>query len=460
MEQTRIFDPTVFNGLCVAADWIVDLESSASRIHKECVIEKALIAANLGSTSAQCFLYNCFLAYNPFYVYNVRQVPETVGLENRANPWVEFWGVLESLRTRSITGNRAKTRIEEISQQFDSEQWNGICRRVITKDLRCGISEKTLNKVLKNTEWKIPVFGCQLAQDSGEHASKMTGDRRLEVKLDGVRVLAFVSGDAVTLFSRNGKPLENFPHIQTAIAKNSAFRSVVAQRIGQRFVLDGEVVGASFQQLMRQAHRKQDAVTDDAVFHVFDIVPFTDFQFGHWNKSQIGRLDILAAAETYLPDNGCVKIMPGIVVDLDTALGQETMHRFANDAVDQGFEGIMIKNLDAPYECRRNSFWLKWKPFIEVTLEVTDLEEGTGRNQGRLGAFVCAGQDSGKTIGVNVGSGFSDADRLAFWDNRAGIVGQLVEVRADAVTQNQDGTYSLRFPRFLRFRGFVPGEKI
>jgi hypothetical protein len=36
----------------------------------------------------------------------------------------------------------------------------------------------------------------------------------------------------------------------------------------------------------------------------------------------------------------------------------------------------------------------------------------------------------------------------------------MVEIRADAVTQNKDGTYSLRFPRFLRFRGFVPGEKI
>ena len=34
------------------------------------------------------------------------------------------------------------------------------------------------------------------------------------------------------------------------------------------------------------------------------------------------------------------------------------------------------------------------------------------------------------------------------------------EVRADAITQNQDGTYSLRFPRFLRFRGFEVGEKL
>jgi DNA ligase-1 len=50
--------------------------------------------------------------------------------------------------------------------------------------------------------------------------------------------------------------------------------------------------------------------------------------------------------------------------------------------------------------------------------------------------------------------------RTDVWNSRSNVVGQIVEVRADAVTQNQDGTYSLRFPRFLRFRGFAAGEKI
>jgi len=93
-------------------------------------------------------------------------------------------------------------------------------------------------------------------------------------------------------------------------------------------------------------------------------------------------------------------------------------------------------------------------------LEVTDVEEGTGRNEGKLGALVCEGIDDGKAIKVNVGSGFSDDNRDEFWTNRSTIPGQVVEVRADAITQNQDGTYSLRFPRFLRFRGFMKGEKI
>jgi DNA ligase-1 len=466
MEQTRMLDSAVFNGLCVAADWIRDLEMNNSRLHKESVIEKALVAARLGSASAQCFLYNCYLAYNPFAVYNIKQVPVTQDLVNKPNPWTEFWALLEGLRTRSITGLKAKSHISSLSNQFDSEEWNTICRRVILKDLRCGISEKTLNKVLKNSDWAIPIFECQLAQDSNGQPAKMKGNKRLEVKLDGVRVVAIVrSGPTsdyatVSLFSRNGKPLVNFPKIEQAIASNWAFTSTIQHKIGQRFILDGEIVGKSFQELMRQAHRKTDVTTDDAVYHIFDVVPLDDFRAGHWNRSQSQRLEILETAEFAIRESTCLSIMPGHIVDLGTADGYEHMHRFAEDAVDQGFEGIMIKNLEAPYECRRSSFWLKWKPFIEVSLAIVAVEEGTGRNQGKLGAIVCKGVDDGRDICVNVGSGFSDVDRVEYWNNRDEILGHIAEVRADAVTQNQDGTYSLRFPRFLRFRGFVAGEKI
>ena len=133
---------------------------------------------------------------------------------------------------------------------------------------------------------------------------------------------------------------------------------------------------------------------------------------------------------------------------------------YNKSAVENGYEGIMIKDLDAPYECKRSTAWLKLKPFIEVSLTVTAVEEGTGRNVGKLGALVCEGEDDGKLIKVNVGSGFSDSDRDSFYQSRVSLPGQIVEVRADAVTQNQDGSYSLRFPRFLRFRGFVAGEKL
>ena len=448
-----------FDG-AVSSGWIRDLESSDSRIHKEKTVEKALMAARLGSADAQAFLFNCYQAYNPFYTFHVRQVEEVAGHRDRPNAWPRFWALLESLRTRSVTGHAAREAIVECSELFDDDEWNQVCRRVIIKDLRCGISEKTLNKVLKNTEWVIPVFSCQLAQDSTDRPAKMRGIKRLEPKLDGVRVLAVVQGMNVSLFSRNGKEFANFDNIAVSIqAHRHAFQRNLGS--GGRFVLDGEVVGESFQKLMRQAQRKSDVDTKGMVYHIFDIIPLDDFQRGYWNAQQYKRFDILERARVMLEDHAsCLKIVSGLEVDLDGAEGHDIMERYARDCVAEGYEGIMIKAVDAPYECKRSDFWMKWKPTISVDLEIVGFEEGTGRNQGRLGARICEGEDNGRSIRVNVGSGLSDSDRDEYWTNRDDLLGHLVEVQADAVTQNQDGTYSLRFPRFLRFRDFEAGSKL
>ncbi len=447
-----------FEGV-VAAGWVRDLESSDSRIHKEKVIEKALMAAKLGSADAQCFLFNCYQAYNPFYTFNVKQVPETQGLINRPNPWPRFWALLEDLRTRGISGHRARDAIQECADEFDSDEWNGLARRVIIKDLRCGVSEKTINKVVGRTEYKIPIFSCQLAQDSTDQPKKLKGVKRLECKLDGVRVLAVVQGATVTLYSRNGKEFLNFPQIADAILdQRKAFQH--GRGTGGHFVLDGEIVGESFQTLMKQAHRKTDAETSGMVYHIFDILPLDAFKEGHWNAQQYKRLEWLESARSQLMETVCLRIMNGLEVDLDGAEGHDIMQRYAEASVAEGFEGIMIKSMDAPYQCKRSDSWMKWKPTITVDLKIVGFEQGTGRNENRLGAIICEGEDNGRHIRVNVGSGLSDSNRDEYWDARDDLLGHLVEVQADAVTQNQDGSYSLRFPRFLRFRDFEAGEKV
>jgi DNA ligase-1 len=458
MNETD-FSHERFEGV-MAAGWIRDLESSDSRIHKEKVIEKALMAAKLGSADAQCFLFNCYQAYNPFYTFNVKQVPETAGLTHMPNPWPRFWALLEYLRTRGISGHRARDAIQACAEQFDSDEWNSLARRVLIKDLRCGISEKTINKVVGKTEYKIPVFSCQLAQDSTDQPKKLRGIKRLECKLDGVRVLAVVSGSACTLYSRNGKEFENFPQIAEAILdQRKAFQH--GRGTGGHFVLDGEIVGESFQKLMKQAHRKSDSETSGMVYHIFDILPLDSFKEGHWNAQQYKRIEWLESARSILSEEtNCLRIMNGLDVDLDTAEGHDIMRRYAEDAVAEGFEGIMIKSMDAPYQCKRSDFWMKWKPTITVDLTIVGFEQGTGRNEGRLGAIIYEGVDNERNIRVNVGTGYSDSDRDEFWAARDRLLGVIGEIEADAVTQNQDGTYSLRFPRHKRFRGFEPGEKL
>jgi DNA ligase-1 len=335
------------------------------------------------------------------------------------------------------------------------------CAAVLRRDLRAGISSTTINKICKKTEYEIPVFGCQLATNS-EGRPEMKGIKRLEPKLDGVRALFMVipSDSAMTVMclSRNGKVFENFTHIENQIHDN--FNNLVhaCQGIDQGrglidgFVLDGEVIGNTFQELMRQARRKSDVQAADSVLNIFDIIPLDDFRRGHWNaqlKKRIALLDAIRPVVDAMPN---VELLPHLMVDLDTASGKDQLERYAKDNVNAGFEGIMIKNLDAPYQCKRSTDWMKWKPVITVDLEVIGVEEGTGRNEGRLGALVCAGEDGNKFITVNVGSGFSDGDRDTYWRDSRYVVGRTAEILCDVITQNQDGTYSLRFPRFVRFR--------
>ena len=459
-NMTTDYTSPQFEGIKLAADWIRDLESSDSRLHKESVIEKALMAAKLGSTNAQCFLFNCYQAYNPYYVFGIKKVPETENITGQVNPWPKFWALCENLRTRSITGHEARDKIQEVAEQFDSVEWNGLARRVLIKDLRCGITERTLNKVLGKTEWAIPTFECQLATDSNKHLGKMKGVKRLEQKLDGVRVLALLGKNSTVLFSRNGKRFENFKHIEDALDEVRPKLRGLFGLYKNGFVLDGEVIGASFQALMKQAQRKTNTQADDLVFTLFDIIPLEDFHRGYSNTQQHKRTLMLETYREVFDETTCIRIMDGITVDLSIGEGHDILRRYANDAVVAGFEGIMIKDLEAPYECKRSTFWMKWKPVITVDLTVVGFEEGTGRNEGRLGAFICEGIDDNRNIKVNVGSGLTDEDRTNYWDNADSLIGDVVEVAADAVTQNQDGTYSLRFPRFVRFRGFEPGEKL
>jgi len=149
-------------------------------------------------------------------------------------------------------------------------------------------------------------------------------------------------------------------------------------------------------------------------------------------------------------------------MDLDLDEGQAKFQAMNKLALEEGYEGLMIKPAHEGYKCKRSHAWLKIKPFIEVTLKVVALEEGTGKNEGLLGALVVEGEDDGKFFHLNVGSGLTDENREQIWSAQDSVVGQLVEIRADAATQSQDAedTWSLRFPRFKTFRGFELGEKL
>ena len=189
----------------------------------------------------------------------------------------------------------------------------------------------------------------------------------------------------------------------------------------------------------------------------------TDYNYNDYQVTLtfVGYKAIIAQDTATIEVQGS-NVKLGEYVEINLTDEQDKFTKYNKQCVAKGYEGIMVKPIKGEYECKRSALWLKVKPFIEVSLKVIGTEEGTGKNVGKLGALIVEGKDDGKFIKTNVGSGLTDTDRETYWKAKDKLIGQIVEVRADQITQNQDAKdeWSLRFPRFLRFRGFEIGEKL
>jgi DNA ligase-1 len=433
---------------------IRSLRDHPSRLNKEAIIEAEAEADN------QELFEGFRMAFDAMITFGVKKVPTHGGGEGQGLPWSAFKELARALALRELTGHAARDAIELALSASTKSQWNDWYRLILIKDFKCGVSEVTINKVLKGRFSKIaniPVFECMLAHDGAKNENYLKGPKLLEPKLDGVRVITVinVANKTAVMYSRNGKLLENFAHITEAIEKN-------INLFERSIVLDGEMVSSSFQALMKQVHRKTDVQSEDARLMLFDILPLTEFQSGASIMGQRRRSNLLRSMKPKFDVIGSIDIIPQKEVDLDSYVGELEFKQYNKDAIDAGYEGIMVKDVNAVYESKRSRSWLKMKPFIEVSLTAVAVEEGTGKNAGRMGAVLFEGTDDGKFISVSVGGGWSDKDRDDIWLSKDDVIGQIGEVRADAATLNQDSTdvYSLRFPRFKVWRGFKAGEKI
>ena len=257
-------------------DIIVQLEADNSKLAKQAILKTAL------DEGLPEFFEGLTMALDPLVTFGVKQVPERSDvLTGQGLAWPVFKELTRKLIDRSLTGHAARDAIILCKDTATTEQWNNWYRRILIKDLRCGMSEKTVNKVAPGT---VPVFTCSLAHDSAKHEKKMVGEKQIEIKLDGVRVITIIRGNKVEMFSRNGKQFHNFGHI---IAEIEAV--VKDYPVPYPLVLDGEVMSSNFQDLMKQVHRKDGKQSTDAVLHLFDTIPLGCFKAGSWDKPQSFR---------------------------------------------------------------------------------------------------------------------------------------------------------------------------
>lgn len=448
-------------------DIVRALHATTSRKEKEAILENAFMQGN------RKFFDAMTLAYDSLITFGVKKIPEIVDEDDGSEgsfTYENFIDLSNKLRTRKLTGHAARDALLDACDRCNVSMWNEFYRRVLLKDMRCGIDTSTVNSALKKikhddaSSYIIPVFSCQLAQDGAkeEHAKKLVGMKMLDVKLDGVRLLTILDKEngTVTQYTRNGRINTNFDEIREGLAK-------LLQELPGSVVLDGEVVSSNFQELMTQMNRKNKVDTSNAKLALFDIIPLEDFKKGKCDSPQELRHIILSNLETTGDlkkfTDGRVYVVPKLTVNLDTSEGQEQFKEFNKQAIDAGYEGIMVKDPNAPYKIGRSFSWLKIKPFIEVTLKIVGVYEGEpgSKYEGMLGGFIMEGEDDGKLIRTECGTGFSDKDREDIWKNQNEWIGIMGEIVADALTLEKNSTtYSARFPRWKGRRGFEVDEKI
>jgi bifunctional non-homologous end joining protein LigD len=195
-----------------------------------------------------------------------------------------------------------------------------------------------------------------------------------ERKLDGIRLLAFKRGKDVQLYSRNRLPQSN-PMLADAIATLPV----------KDVILDGEVTGVWGPPTMREADQ-----APRMSYHVFDLLwlngrDLMDLPLSE-RRAELSKLPLRRPLQP-----------------VDALDDPEPWER----ACREGWEGVIAKRLDAPYEHRRSPHWLKMKCEASQELVIGGFTDPQGGRVG-LGALLVGffeGDDF--VFAGKVGTGFN-----------------------------------------------------
>lgn len=320
------------------------------------------------------------------------------------------------------------------------EEYREIYKQIFTKELKLGITAKTINKVWKDF---IPEFNVMLAEKYWDRIDKLEKERPdiiITQKLDGIRAVAKVKDGNVEIFSRQGKAIEGLKDIEKEL-----FRLPNGFYDGE-LLLDKENIPSKdlYRETVQVVNSKSE-YKSNVVFNIFDYIPLNDFVIGHSEMNCLNRKRFVYEKLR--------KIEPDWLKPVEILYHGKYDKRIVQQELDKQIalehEGVMVNLANAAYEGKRTKNILKVKAMQDCDLKIIGFEEGTGKNKGTLGAIIV----DYKGFNVKVGSGFTDQDRDYFWNNQKELLGRVITVQYfEETTNKKDDSLSLRFPVYLELR--------
>lgn len=401
-----------------------------------------ILLSNQTNTFLKDWLY---YTYNPYLTFGISSAPESawelVATElNDTDTQVKFFELLDALHNREYTGNAAKEQIElffksvslEVARMFNA---------VLNKDISAGVSINTINKVYPRL---IPTFNIAKANPFD---NSIPYPCTAEVKMNGVRLIVKYHHGNITMFSSNGRVAEGLVSIEKAIRELISVAFYIPDKVS--LVLDGELtdinrrsVSGIFNKALKGTIKEQD--TQNLLFTVFDILTGKEWEQQYSETPQHQRhLELKTLLES-LPQGNIA------LIESRTVHSQDDISNFNQEVVQQGGEGLIIKDPSKPYSFTRNNSFQKIKAELEADLKIIGYTQGTGKRSAYIGAIIAETSDS--KIQVRVGSGLTDQDLEYFTVNKDKLMGSIITVLYNAVIQDKDNQLSLFLPRFVELR--------
>jgi DNA ligase-1 len=411
------------------------LEADNSRLAKE----KILQANRNNDVLKRVFIY----ASDPWMNWGVSKYnkPKSPGQAESTDDKINlFLDLLKSLNSRELTGNKARGAVEGIISSVDKlgQKW---FERLLWRNLRCGVSDSTINKVWPGSIIPFAVSLAETLETKGVNGNFEIVDSvkypvRVEAKLDGLRCVVVKANGEVTIYTRNGTILETLPTIKAATEKLPF----------DNFVIDGEAMGEDWSEsasvLMSAKSKKDDSTMR---YHVFDYVSLSDWQAQSTSLSYSERLQNLI---TIIGADPKAAASPFRYVKHKVCNNETELREFYASCLDEGYEGVMLKDIKAPYKWKRSDAILKLKPVATEEGVIISWRNAPDSSK-RAGTFGGFDVLTSNGVVTRVGGGYSDKLKAEINQNPDSWIGKIVECEHQPPL-TPDG--KMRFPVFSRFR--------
>ena len=260
-------------------------------------------------------------------------------------------------------GKKNETTIEQQAISQAKSMW--------VKQTEQGMSEE------KNIEKAEVTFLPMLAHDYHKRGKDIKAPFYVQPKLDGVR-MSINKGDII---SRTGKPYVGFEHIKDAVKE---------LKLSDTIHLDGELFTFDFDfETLCSIARKSKVIDEKQTKMKFYVFDFYDSSRPELTFEQ--RLNELKRMK--ISD-------PLVMIDTQKINDKEELKKLHEDSISNGYEGIMLRNMDGEYKPNYRSVNLqKYKTFQDAEYKIVSCSEAGGNDKGTV-IFICLDKKTNSRFNV------------------------------------------------------------